>query len=147
MVTFVLSSLKTNSSGGGRKSSMILISPIGSSVYLNFFFINIFTFSPTSCTVNANFSSSVRKPYCQNRFANLTYTIIPVFSRTMSFVWCNKSIWIFESILSLIKRNTMLQLVVTVLFQIPFKALLAHAKRLAQSHINSNIKECINSHI
>ena len=41
IVIFTLSSLKTRASGGGRKSFTILIFPMGSFVYLVFFFIDL----------------------------------------------------------------------------------------------------------
>jgi len=50
IVTLIWSSLKANSLGDGRKSSMTLTLPKGSSVYFIFFFIDFLSFSPIACS-------------------------------------------------------------------------------------------------
>lgn len=80
---FVVSSFKTKSLGLGKKSSTILISPMGSSVYLTLsFFINFPSFSPISCAKNTNYLIFINKTDSYNCFINLAKTII-----TFLFIW------------------------------------------------------------
>jgi len=139
MVTFVLSSLNTNSPGGGRKSFTSRVLPIGSSVYSIFFFINSFTFPPITCAKYSNVISSVCKSYRQDFVVYFSKTIKTFFMSTMLKVFMNNSIRVEKSKLRLIKRNAMFQLIFNVLDRIPFKAFPAHEMMLVQSHINSNI--------
>jgi len=152
MVIFELSSLKTSSSGRGKISSTLFSSPTGSppgaiSLYITFFFINLSAFAPITSANYSKHRTSICKANSHNSIVNVTETKIPFFNLAMILIYIKYSFWIIKSILGFCKRNTMLQLIFDVLFRIPLKAFLAHAIRLAQSHINSNIKVCINSHI
>ena len=146
MVTFCLSCLKTSLSGGGRKSSMISMSPMGSSVYLIFFFINFFTFSPITSTKDSNIIFPVGKSHCHNSLIYSSDTIISFLTGAMSFIRSDDSKWIIECILSFNKRNIMFRKVFAVLIFAPFKALLAHLPSLGDSNIKSNINNHINIH-
>src|SRR5436190_14224730 len=120
-VTLTLSSRYTNSSGPGRKSLTTLSSPIGSLVYLIFFFIDLSTFSPVSGTEDPYLFISVDEPNRHDPVADFAKTIISVFSLTVLQILGNYTSWIGKSILSKKKRDAVLCNVLLLFFLVPFE--------------------------
>jgi hypothetical protein len=126
MVTFTLSSFNTNRSGGGRKSLIILGSPIGSSVYFIFVFIYLPSFPPIPCTIDANDITPVSEPDSHNTITDSSDAVVSVFFGTVSHVLYNNTLRFEKSLLCLDKRNLMFFLILSILFFIPLKSGFPH---------------------
>ena len=120
-VTFTLSSLNTNSSGLGKKSSTISNFPIFSLLYFIFFFINPLAFSPITCTYNSNLLLPIGKSNCNYFSCNFSKTVESLFICTVLNIFCNYSFGICKCILSYIKRDFMFILILDVFYFIPLK--------------------------
>ena len=99
-VILTLSSFNINSSGRGRKSSTILILPIGSFVYLVLFFIESSPFSPVSGPNNPDDFLAECESDSHDSFWHAANTIISIFLMTMANILENDTIWIKKSMLS-----------------------------------------------
>lgn len=116
-----LSSLRTNWSGGGRKSLMTFNFPIGSSVYLILLFIYLPSFPPESRAINANDTCTIGKPNGHNPIADTTNTIVSIFCITVLHIFGNDAVRIKKSVLRKGKGNVVLGAVFLILLLVPFK--------------------------
>ena len=126
MVTFTVSPEKASSSGDGRKSSTTSTGPTGSSVYLVFALINLFSLPPVTRSKYSDGSRSVSKPYGQDSTSIHTETIKPLLSFAMGKIFCDHPVWIRKCILGFSKANPVLYLVEPIFHRVPFKAVLSH---------------------
>jgi len=69
-------------------------------------FINHPSFSPITCSINANNITTVRKPDGQYAFANTSPAVIPVFFGAMGNVFRDDTVRIKKSLLCSQERNT-----------------------------------------
>jgi len=106
IVTFTCSSLKANSPGDGRKSSITLTSPRGSFVYLIFFFIDSLSLSPIARPNDANHTFSICKADRHYFISYFAKTIVAFFRSTVANILSNHTIGIVKSVLSHRKCNS-----------------------------------------
>src|SRR5882762_6172629 len=133
MVTLTPSSLKTRSSGRGRKSGTTLGFPRGSSVYLIFPLIYPLAFPPVAGAKNPNDIVAIGKPDCENDPAfDLAETVEPLFTGTVRRILGNDADGIGEGPLRLGERHAVLCLVILVLAGVPIEPGFRHGERLAR---------------
>src|SRR5712691_1163415 len=132
MVTLTPSSLKTRSSGRGRKSGTTLGFPRGSSVYLIFSLIYSLAFPPVAGAKNPNDIVAVGKPDRQDPAFDLAETGEPLFTGTVRPILGNDTDGIGEGPLRLGERHAVLCLVLLVLAGVPAEPGFRHGERLAR---------------
>src|SRR5258708_24115586 len=108
MVTLTPSSLKTRSSGRGRKSGTTLGFPRGSSVYLIFPLIYPLAFPPVAGAKNPNDIAAIGKPERQAPAFDLAATVEPLFTGTIRPILRNDADWFGEGPLLLAERHAAL---------------------------------------
>jgi hypothetical protein len=121
-VTVTSSSLKTSSSGDGRKSFTICKSPNGSFAYFIRLLIDFLSFAPIPCSDDSNSFSPIRKTNRHDFLIDFSKTIITLFTSAVCLIDCNNTLGIGKRILSHFEREAVLSLVKLVLGFIPFKA-------------------------
>src|SRR5258708_32935700 len=126
MVTLTPSSLKTRSSGRGRKSGTTLGFPRGSSVYLIFSLICSPAFPPVPGAKNPNDIVPVGEPDGQDPAFDLAETVEPLFTRAVGRILGNDADGIGESQLRLAERHAVLCLVLLVLAVVPVEPAFRH---------------------
>jgi hypothetical protein len=131
IVTFTLSSLKTNKCGAGRKSLMILVLPMGSFVYSVLFFISPPAFSPVSGPDNADHALPIREPDGQDFVMDAADAIKSFFITAMGHILHDHAPWIKKSMLSQGERDTMLRLILHVFIFVPIKMSSCHDPSVA----------------
>src|SRR5947208_16443702 len=119
MVTLTPSSLKTRSSGRGRKSGTTLGFPRGSSVYLIFPLIYPLAFPPVAGAENPNDIVAIGKPDRQDPAFDLAETVEPLFTGTVRPILGNDTEGIGESQLRLGERHAVPCQVLLVLAGVP----------------------------
>ena len=132
MVTLTPSSLKTRSSGRGRKSGTTLGFPRGSSVYLIFPLIYPLAFPPVSGAKDPNDIVAIGKPDRQDPAFDLAETGEPLFTGTVRPILGNDTDGIGEGPLRLGERHAVLCLVLLVLAGVPAEPGFHHGERLAR---------------
>ena len=115
---------------------MIFRSPIGSSVYFVLVFIGFPSFSPISCTIDANNVATICKPDGQNTFSDTSHAVIPAFFGTMCGVFRNNTVGIKKCLLCSQKRNAVLGLVFFILFLVPLKFCFSHKYIISKTCVN-----------
>src|SRR5258708_38179992 len=138
MVTLTPSSLKTRSSGRGRKSGTTLGFPRGSSVYLIFPLIYPLAFPPVAGAKNPNDIVPVGEPDGQDPAFDLAEAVEPLFTGTVRPILGNDADGIGEGQLRLGERHAVLCLVFLVLAGIPIEPGFRHRGRLARIWRNSH---------
>jgi hypothetical protein len=121
-VTFTPSSFNTNISGGGRKSSTILIRPSGSFVYRGLRFIYFSAFSPIAGTENSDQFIAVGKTDRHNSICNFPEAVPTFLGLAVRHVFSDNARCIQEGELSFGETDAMLELVRSILGRIPLKA-------------------------
>src|SRR5712691_4471255 len=132
MVTLTPSSLKTRSSGRGRKSATTLGFPRGSSVYLIFSLIYPLAFPPVTGAKNPNDIVAIGKPDRQDPAFDLAEAIEPFFTRTVRRILGNDADGIGEGQVRLDERHAVLCLVFLILAGVPIGPGFRHRERLAR---------------
>src|SRR5207248_54209 len=110
------------------KSGITLRSPSGSSVYLIFSLIELLPFPPVACSEYPDLAPTVRKPNSQHATSNLSETVISFFTFAMGKIFGDHTARIGKGILGLYERDPMFSLIEEIFLQIPFEALLSHAR-------------------
>jgi hypothetical protein len=126
IVTFTLSSFKTNNSGGGRKSLMIFFLPKGSFVYSILFFIDLSPFSPVSCPDNTDHALPISEPDRHDSVIDSADTIISFLRTAMGHILQDDALRIKKSVLSRRKRDAMLRLILRVFIFVPIEMAFYH---------------------
>src|SRR5712691_2111403 len=129
MVTLTPSSLKTRSSGRGRKSGTTLGFPRGSSVYLIFPLIYSLAFPPVAGAKNSNDIVPVGKPDGQDPAFDLAEAAESLFTRAVRRILGNDADGIGESQLRLGERHAVLCLVLLVLAGVPIEPGFRHGAK------------------
>ncbi len=129
MVTLTPSSLKTRSSGRGRKSETTLGFPRGSSVYLIFSLIYPLAFPPVAGAKNPNDIVAIGEPDRQDPAFDLAETVEPLFTGTVRRILGNDADGIGERQLRLGERHAVLCLVFLVLAGIPIEPGFRHGAK------------------
>src|SRR5882672_10346281 len=138
MVTSTPSSLKTRSSGRGRKSGTTLGFPRGSSVYLIFSLIYSLAFPPVAGAKNPNDIVAIGKPDRQDPAFDLAETVEPLFTGTVRPILGNDADGIGEGQLRLGEGHAVLCLVLLVLAGVPVEPGFRHGERLARIWLSSH---------
>src|SRR6266699_466721 len=133
MVTLTPSSLKTRSSGRGRKSGTTLGFPRGSSVYLIFSLIYSPAFPPVGGAKNPNDIVAIGKPDRQDPAFDLAEAVEPLFTRAVGRILGNDADGIGESQLRLGERHAVLCLVLLVLAVVPVEPGLRHGAKTSMN--------------
>lgn len=139
MVTFTVSSLKTSSSGAGRKSEMTFTGPISSSVYLIFAFIDSFPSPPVASSKYSNYTTAVCKTDSQYPAPNSSEAVIPFLALAVGQVFSDNTVWIAENVLGFREADPVFDLIEEILLGIPFEALPAHVGSVAALRLESHI--------
>ncbi len=100
---------------------MILIRPIGSSVYTIFCLINPFAFTPISSPYDPDHVIPNDEPDRHHAAANFTETKVSTFRRTVLCVIGNESIWIQKCKLRFRKCQAMLALILIIFDRVPLE--------------------------
>src|SRR5216684_3010654 len=119
MVTLTPSSLKTRSSGRGRKSGTTLGFPRGSSVYLIFPLIYPLAFPPVAGAKDPYHIVAIGKPDRQDPAFDLAETVEPLFTGTVRRILGNDADGIGEDQLRPGERHAVLCLVILVPAGVP----------------------------
>src|SRR5258708_1719581 len=138
MVTLTPSSLKTRSSGRGRKSGTTLGFPRCSSVYLILPIIYPLAFPPLAGTKNQNDIVEIGNPDRQDPDFDLAETVEPLFTGTVRPILGNDADGIGEGQLRLGERHAALCLVFLVLAGVPIEPGFRHGERLARIWLSSH---------
>src|SRR5712691_8381641 len=129
MVTLTPSSLKTRSSGRGRKSGTTLGFPRGSSVYLIFPLIYPLAFPPVPGAKDPNDIVAIGKPDRQDPAFDLAETVEPLFTGAVRRILGDDADGIGEGPLRLGERHSVLCLVFLVLAGVPIEPGLRHGPK------------------
>src|SRR5713101_9982473 len=133
MVTLTPSSLKTRSSGRGRKSGTTLGFPRGSSVYLIFSLIYPLAFPPVTGAKNPNDIVAIGKPDRQDPAFDLAEAVEPLFTGTVRPILGNDADGIGESQLRPGERHAVLCLVLLVLAAVPVEPGFRHEPKTSMN--------------
>src|SRR5471030_1601040 len=96
IVTLTPSSRNASSSGRGRKSSMILGRPIGSSVYLILALIELLSFSPVTRAKDPDDAATVGEPHGHHAAPNTPEAVQTSLRGTMRGVLRQETTWVRE---------------------------------------------------
>jgi hypothetical protein len=118
---------------------MILGSPIGSSVYFVFPFIDLFTLSPVTGTKDPDRVSAHGESHCQNTVTDPSDTIIPLLSRAVARVLRNNTLLVEKRLLCHREGYTVFLLVFFILCVIPLESSSLHVLSLSDPVSPCNI--------
>ena len=128
MVILTSSSRKANWCGEGSRSRTTRGSPIGSSVYLIFTFIDRLSFAPIPSTDDSDQVGTQSEPDCQYPGANLAEAKIATFLCAVRRIFSDHPLGIGEGVLSQIKRDSVFRQVRQCLVLIPLETRFQHTK-------------------
>lgn len=111
IVTFTVSSFKANSLGEGKKSSTTFTSPIGSSVYFIFSFIDLLPLSPISGADDSDLAIAISESYRHNSIRNVAQAILPLFLSAVRHIFQYDTVFIQKGELSQPKGNAVFDLI------------------------------------
>jgi hypothetical protein len=127
MVTFSTFSFTTNSLGGGRKSSTILMAPIGPFVYLICLLIDCLTFGPVACPEYPDDAIPIREAYGQDATAMTAEAVMALFLGGAVFdVFGQDAPLIEKGTLGVMKADTVLSLIGAIFARVPFEGCRQH---------------------